>query len=422
MAVTLPSTPLATQADLNASNAAWSAAVTALAARVSALEHATPQPPPPPPPVNKPSADGSFVTGPGNVLTDKNLAGYSLVADTVRPANRIARNGATDPVTGNVSKIGIYSGGQCFQWATGGVWVADLNGAWTQTADPTVPVPPSTGYHVAGGKLLDSNGNRFFPKGVNIWGDYAGSCTNATDGGNLLNLWPKVSMVRFNCWQDFVSDPGKLDAIMTYLTGKGVVCFFDIHETQRRDYVWDQSAIDHWAPWVQRQASTWKNNPRVWLATANEPQGDWNLEMTAFYNLWRGQGNTSPVIIGYGGQPANETIAPMTNVVFDIHYYSQNANHSGNIQDHYAALKNEVGWLAPAVSKDGRVPVLILEFGDGCCGAIEQNGLVAVQAVCTSTDIDGWTAFQMTPPTFGWDDLNEGAALTRGGQIVHDNL
>jgi len=102
MAVTLPTTPLAVQADLES----LALAVSTLSARVTVLEHTTP-------PVSKVSPDGSFVVIPGSTLTDKNLAGYSLVADTVRPPFRVARGGTTDPVTGNVSKIGIYNQGQC---------------------------------------------------------------------------------------------------------------------------------------------------------------------------------------------------------------------------------------------------------------------------------------------------------------------
>src|SRR6476660_4744787 len=108
MAVTLPSTPLAAQADLES----LALAVSTLSARVTVLEHTTPIPPP----VDKPSPDGAMTNVVGYTLTDKFLAKYALVADTVRPPNRISRNGSVDPVTGNVSSIGIFNGGQCYQW------------------------------------------------------------------------------------------------------------------------------------------------------------------------------------------------------------------------------------------------------------------------------------------------------------------
>ena len=361
MPVTLPSTPLATQADLDA-----------LAARVAALEHDTP-------PVDKPSPDGTTTQTPGVVLIDKHLAKWALVADTVRPPNRISYNGAVDPVTGNVSKIGVYSGGQLFQWATGGVWVADGNGAWTATADPTLPPPqPGTLYKVANGQIYDPAGKVFKARGPNVkflnWPDNQDeiihfAIADKATCNPLLSTFPGTTAIRLDCFEAMsqfgVAQPAALYPWIDALVAKGVVVEVECHVYPG---VLQGNDLNQVCAWYAALAAHYKDQPRVWWGTQNEPDpntGDVNAMLRGIIGAIRGAGNNSPIMIcvdSYNGLDG-AFLAQQHNLVWDQHFYGWTSGYS---TDQNTVNANLLGYWQTSQqyrSADGVIPMIVGEFG-----------------------------------------------------------
>jgi len=427
MAVTLPSTPLATQADLDA-----------LTTRVAALEKV--------PPVNKPSPDGTKTTAAGTVLTDKFLAGYSLVADTVRPPFRIARNGATDPVTGNVSQIGIYNQGQCYQWATGGTWVADLNGSWTPAADPTAPpIPPGTIFSVSNGQIHKPDGSVFKGTGIDIWwaafsnrdgGWNQGNQVIAdwTTGAPLLQAFPKLNIIRLACFMDGSGLGGfptqaELTPLVTFCTNKKIVLLLDPHDYSGGSnwvYSWADGSLAKAQAWVQTMSAAFGNNPYVWMQTENEPGVPNDDEINTIYDAWRTKSG-NPLIVGwvtwgYTDRVTRGITNRMRNIGIDLHYYASAAGSNNmNLQDHINWIATTTAAINAAYkSNDGEIPINCFEFGDACCGSVEPAGQIAIQAV-TQSAFKSWSAWNWTVQwnvSWGVDVLNNGATPVLGGKII----
>jgi hypothetical protein len=432
MAVTLPSTPLAAQADLDA-----------LAARVAALEHATPIPP-----VDKPSPDGAMTNVPGYTLVDKFLAKWALVVDTVRPPNRISHNGVVDPVTGNVSSIGIFNGGQLYQWAPGGVWVADSAGAWTQTTDPTAPAPqPGSLFKVSGGQIHKPDGTVFKGTGVDIWW----TCFSSRDGGvnqgaeiisdwntgaPLLEAFPKLNIIRLACFMESSGLGGfptqaELQQLVDFCTRKKIVLLLDPHDYSGGSnwvYNWQDGSLATAEKWVATMGAAWKANPYVWTQTENEPGTPNADEINTLYDAWRNAGNPNPVIIGwvtygYTDRVDRGITDRMTNVGIDVHFYAMTAGSDNmNEQDHINKANEIEAQIRGAYrSADGEIPVGCYEFGDACCGHVEAAGQVACSAV-TKSNFKSWSLWNWTTTwnrSWGHDVINIGGRAVNAGTVVN---
>lgn len=426
MAITLPSTPLAAQADLDA-----------LAARVAALEHVTP----PPPPVVKPSPDGTTTSAVGVTLTDKSLATYALVADTVRPPNRIARNGIVDPVTGNVSRLGVYAGGQCFQWATGGVWVADGNGVWTQTADPTTPPPPPGSiYKVANGQIYDPAGNPWRAQGICLLTGTARNLVRSAACDPLLTQMPKTTGVvlasqAFSTY-DVAVYLGYVDQAVQWLTAMGVVVILaDYTNTDDSTGAITGGLLATCVAYHAALAARYKDNHRVWFMPGpNEgrPPADASAQHRACYDAIRGAGNTAPII--FYEQNVTSTgdfngidnsvgrYNEMEGIVWSLHPYGGwpgvVGGNESNPADCDRSLLNGITATQAATpkSKDGTIPIIFAEFGNAYGNNLPITSGTLFQRVATyGPTIPGCSGW------FGWVGYWPGSDANAGDNVFNPN-
>jgi len=125
---------------------ALTAKVSAIDARVTALEGVKPPVPPvPPTPTKTPSPDGFTVTNTTGVLVDSKLRSFTLVGTAAN--YQISCNGTVSG--GNVVKL-YAKGGVCYQQNSSLAWwnmplaaTTYTNTDWVSCADPTGVVPPA---------------------------------------------------------------------------------------------------------------------------------------------------------------------------------------------------------------------------------------------------------------------------------------
>jgi hypothetical protein len=381
------------------------------------------------------SADQSVALIPGIRLVDKWLNRYQLIPSTDRPPYRIARNGVADMVTGNVTKLETLNGSQLYQWATGGVWLADINGVWTACADPTKPVPippqptPGGQFKVSNGQWVTGAGAVFKPRGVNVcyrrlWGD------NQVDLGRvslaaLKRAYPSgLNFVRFACHgENPLPDP--VDPTMRQwiadLTGAGIVVMIDLHYTGNAVSANDARSNG----WLAGMASANGANPLVWYETQNEPHGAGSAisaMMRGQYLAIRSTGNQNPVLF-CDGNPGSEItgmnpadFADMHNVGFDAHCY-------GWMTDQWQSVLASLGKFKSA---DGTMPIACLEFGDGG-GSEAQDGNWQQNITTALAHPGGWAAWMInwmaSPADCLWAAPFDGSRINPGfGQMVHDAI
>ena len=351
------------------------------------------------------SGNGSRAIAPGIRLTDRFLNRYELVASTTRPPYAIRRNGMLDPVTGGVSYLGIYTG-QLYQWtAAGGCYVADAAGAWTAAADPTKPPPPpppppppGSLYKISGGRIYAPDGTAFRARGVNVcytqaWGSGAIDIGRVTPQRLIASL-PGLNFVRFACWRGALPSPQDAAVIawVNALTAAGVVVEIELHYTGNAVAASDATAN----AWLSGMAGTFKANPRVWYGTQNEPHGGGaaiSAMMKGQHDAIRSVGATAPVMLCCGDPMGEITsmdhaaIAAMSNVVWDMHYY-------GWMPANGITWAACVAALGAYMSKDGAIPVLCLETGDGG-GSSAQDGNWSTVLSQSLNNRDGFAAWMV---------------------------
>lgn len=439
MPVTLPTTPLASQADLDA-----------LAARVSKLESGTTPPGPTP---GTPSPTGHYITKPADPpIIDDAMNAWGLVAGTAASGQQIAvqKAGTTapvvDPITAHVSKLGIdlVAGKRQIvqQNAAGSFYTASGPGqAWQQITGPDGPVvPPTPGstYRVSGGHILKPDGTRFKARGLNLfflnWPENtqieAGRAVADAAANPLSATFPGTNFVRFVCFQSVGQCAmATADAIAPYvdhLTANGIVVMLDPHIFPGLLSGNDLATV---CSRMAEYATRWKGNPNVWGETQNEPAGNTDAEVTAIYNAWRNTGNTNPMVIyvdgeNWGGALSPAVVAGMHNVIFEIHYYGHNSGYSTDQAAVSANLAGLVAGRSHYTSADGPVPVMCCEFGAaGFVGAPSDGGYdangswqtknwaQAKQAVYNSPDLEGWAEWAWNVPDMFYPYANNICAL-----------
>lgn len=374
------------------------------------------------------SPDGTAANISGRVLTDQYLNRYDLVASTARPPYVIRCNGVPDTRTGNVVSIQI-TGGQLYQTAqSGGVWVADTAGNWTQTSIPTPPQPtPSGGFTVSNGRLVDAKGNPFRAKGVNVnytqvWGNGAPDI-GRVNRACLQHAFPGINFVRFACWGGALPPVGDAATVawVSDLTANGIVVLMDLHYTGNAISPYDGTASAWFAGWSKQFAG----NPMVWWDTQNEPHGSGISAMQAGqYNAIRSGGSTSPILLCCG-DPGGELTgqnpadyASMHNVAFDMHYY-------GWMPSNGHPWSEVLGELAGYRSADGVIPVLCCETGDSTDGNTRDGNWQQVLASSLG-NAAGFACWYMNWNSQGADLLLaapfDGSALTDYGSLVRNAI
>ena len=416
----------------------------ALAARVTALEKS--------PPVGGPTPDGIYISTPGAApLVDDVGNAYALVLATA-PATgyQITKNKVLDPVTNAVAIIGM-SGRKCVQKNSAGNWYQDNNNttktntaSWQQISDPNAPpVQPGSLFHVSGGNIHKPDGTVWKPTGVDIW--WASLSTTApptgwnqlnqviadwNTGAPLLQAFPDVNAIRLACFMDDFPTPQQLKPLVDFCTAKHIVLIIDAHDYSGGSnwvYSYGDGSLQRAVQFFDTHAKAWKDNPWVMFQTENEPGTPNTDEMNALYDAVRNTGNNTPIFLswvtwGFTDRVDHNIAKRMNNVLIDLHYYASGAG-SGNMD-----INAHIKWIADTTnainntfkSGDGEIPICCLEFGDACCGAVEQAGLIACEAVVKSA-FKGWTIWNWTTDwnhSWGVDVINDGGNAVKGGAVV----
>jgi len=287
----------------------------------------------------------------------------------------------------------------------------------TPTPTPTPTPPPSTGlFHVAGGQIIDPNGNRFVVKGIDaVYGAWAGGDCTGYGATNYANFKRDITNARnagYNLVRLDVYDNGngchtlsqvlsQLDQVVPYANGLGMVA-----EVSQES--WDSGAN----AWLAQLASHYASNPMVWIKLANEPDpngtwASWRTQEQQWDNTVRANGYTGPVILNCPGWSFDCSAYPSyaltdTNIILGAHRYA-NGNTSFTATE---KAECDAGWanLSPTYA------VIVEEMGnfdfpgpDGAGSDVWNQGMLTYVSNWVNTrGGDGAIAFAQS-----WSDGND---------------
>ena len=291
-------------------------------------------------------------------------------------------------------------------------------------------------FNITNGQIIDPNGNNFIAEGLNVYDSQMG------DAAQILADFPGVNFIRLNVYS--YQNPSAYASFIQTMTSKGVVVELEDHTNSNGSdagggsgTVFTGSQLTNELNWYSAVAGAYANNPYVWFGTDNEPPnnpsaGALSTWQQQTYNAIRNAGNNSPIMMELvgGGNPgtigagAGMTVsdyASMNNIIWDLHYYGWVSSYSTNQSTVDASLASAVSAAQTITSANGKVPVIIGEYGPSTDGTnTDPNGNQVLQAVQSSTSA-GQTA---GAAAWGWnsgvnDNLTDGSGnLTTYGQEV----
>jgi Cellulase (glycosyl hydrolase family 5) len=219
------------------------------------------------------------------------------------------------------------------------------------------PPAATSGYHVSGNRILDSEQHQFVVKGDDaLYGRFAGGDANGYGLSNFLNRARdldnlqsmKINLIRLSVSWDaahlpptdrnyipFTEYMAELDASVALVTARGMVAVVSdmvtMSSTDKRNF-------------AGYLASRYKTNPLVWIKPDNEPNcetgdGDlalctdwsnWQREETSYVQAIRAAGNTQPILIncvGWSWDCSQIASYPLgdTNLIYGAHRYGNGA-------------------------------------------------------------------------------------------------
>lgn len=404
-----------------------------------------------PPPAWPISPDNTQVAG-GGSLIDSDGHTWTITAD-----ERVATDGVPDASTNNVVAL-AWCGGVLWQQNRIGKWYASKDGRWlpgTFTSPmPKAPTTAGTGtgkFYVAGGKIIDPDGNEFLGVGVNI-NDWQMAVVATDDNCEpLLKFFPGLTMLRIACRQ--YSEPDYYREFIRKLTAKKIVLKFEDHTgISKPPYVGPQLTAE--VQWYGNLAAAFKDNPYVWFGGFNEPGKGvalWLIQAqnVAIYNAIRvssktifalslpsggNRGLVGPNARGYDGSIMGDLdmCKQMTSVIWDLHNYGWLSNYDTDP----AVIRAVMLGIPPApaatgaaaaqlwLSADGVIPVMIGEFGNSTTGkGIDANGI----ALCKVTgeaarkrETAGFQAWHWNAAGDQYEDqlVSDAGQLTSLGKLV----
>jgi hypothetical protein len=296
---------------------------------------------------------------------------------------------------------------------------------FTSACGNTVPnyAASAGGFGTLDGQIYSPNGDPFIARGVNVM--YGNGNPSAAQ---LQADFPGINYVRLAIYN--YDSPAALTAYVNDLTSHGIVVELENHNNGagnaggNQGTIFTGAALAQEQAWYSAVAAAFKTNPYVWFGTNNEPsevnangQTDpaalsaWQQQT---YQTIRSAGNNSPVLLeanswGPGKTNAGYTAsdyAGMTNVIWDLHYYGWLSGYSTNQSTVTSTLAGMIADTAAIQSADGKIPVLIGEYGNSTTGqAIDANGNQVVTAVQQSG---------AGSAAWAWGSGNPGDGLTNG--------
>lgn len=351
----------------------------------------------------------------------------------------------------------------------GGDGSAIYNWLFAQVAGPVAPPPPVTGsFSVSGGYLIDPTGAKFIPEGTGIYdfnaSDSIGSLAimQGTTGNPLKTVMPKANYVRVMVFPTNINATSfTFNPVSFYTTiaadclAAHIVCEFEDHssnggtwETGTPGGIAGQNSYPPTGAMLTSNLTFWaamanqfKNNPYVFFGTLNELNsfdGSYSLAglasistyELAFYNNIRAQGANNIVDL-QAGQTGNQpgTMGPnsglsvsgygsMTNIIYREHFYGDGLTAAqyqttltGNLTSPQGGGFGCAGIVCQQsiLSKDGKVPVIINEWGPGFTNT--DPSLTSGQALATA--MTNLQSIGVGSAAFLWWDPNGVANYTQ---------
>ncbi|MGE0225659.1 MAG: cellulase family glycosylhydrolase [Acetobacteraceae bacterium] len=266
--------------------------------------------------------------------------------------------------------------------------------------------PAGTGrFHVVNGTIVDPNGNPFYAVGINVFDFQLG------DAEEILATLPGLNFVRVPVYT--YQAPAAYEAFIATMTANGVVVELENHTDTTGGHhgggygvAFTGELLAAESAWYASVAKAFADNPYVWFGTNNEPpQVGLSAWHQTTYDAIRGAGNENPILVAYpgGGWPGLDfrgygldpaVYAKMTNIIGDIHLYGWSSKFVPDQTVVNAALADLVHNAQTIQSADGKLPILIGEFGPSTDGVTDDaNRAEVVNAIRSSGDIVGAAAF-----------------------------
>ena len=276
------------------------------------------------------------------------------------------------------------------QLSSGGSAVPDLASNYAETMQQqgnsacAVTAAGSGGFHVAGGQIIGPDGKAFIARGFG-----AGEWNMEQVQQRIDATFPGANYIRLAVTS--YGDPSKYAGFVQAMTSRGrVVVFSDINSSDGQNRggatgtVFMGGLLAKEQAWYAKIAAAFKSNPYVWLSTNNEPSdvdGSGNHNPSAL-SAWQKQ--TYETIRAAGFQNIVETSAAdnlvpsyyagMRNIVWDQHFYNWSSGYSTDANVLLADLTRLIDGIQKIQSTDGKVPVLIGEFGNSTTGSSNDPG------------------------------------------------
>lgn len=363
------------------------------------------------------SADRTTVIAPSaSTIIDASGNAWGITA-----SSQVAVNGVADTATSNVVELA---------WVNGLLWQCNTASKWYFKASPTSPwssgtsvnpLAPQAAFTIQAGKIIDPDGNAWVAAGIN------NRPTSRTNASAILSMFPGINFVRLA--MGGLEDPVNWNEFISTMEIAKIVCLKEFHPwpLQPAQTGTDLAAQ---AATAGRWASYFKGRPYVWIGSMNEPQsGNMTPEHQAVYNAVRAADATKVVVFqaGIGGGNPGQTgarvlnpaaYAPMTRIVWDLHYYGWTTKYSTDQATCGAMLRGAVSsgsGIAAAkaiTSADGVVPVIVGEFGPSTSGSsTDANAPQVIKAVLDAVaagQAEGYAGWSWAADPFN--------ALQSGGQ------
>ncbi|HWE31499.1 MAG TPA: cellulase family glycosylhydrolase [Polyangia bacterium] len=270
-------------------------------------------------------------------------------------------------------------------------------------ADKSVSVATRSaggGFFVHNGQIIGPDGNPFIARGLNLYDGQMSSACSAGDCSPLLSLFPKLNMIRLNCFS--YQPPSAYQSFIDALTSRGVVVELEDHTNNSGNAggsagtVFTGQQLTDELNWYSAIASAYAGNPYVWFGTDNEPSENPSVAALSTwqrqtYDAVRNSGSGSIVMVEMNcWQDPNSCAAgytsslysSMSNIVWDMHYYGWLVNFSTDQN----AVNQDIAAHAAAAQQltgaDGVVPILIGEYGNSTDGTnLDADGMQVVAGV-----------------------------------------
>lgn len=292
-------------------------------------------------------------------------------------------------------------------------------------------------FSVSNGQIIGPDGQPFVAEGVDIWSNVGQPSVIGDPAGaaNLIGtLFPNANMVRIAAGDGYSTDSAAaLMPFINLMTAKGIVVEIGNYNPALTNNVATGAALAQELSWYASLATAFKGNPYVWFSTDNEPSdgqtfnGATSAEQLAVYNTIRATGsdamigleNTQWTIDGNHEQSASISqgdISGMTNVHWDDHYYNWLSDFSTSVSANQSALQAEVAGSQVYTDADGKIPVIVGEYGTATTGNGTDPGATQTVAAVLQSGL-GSTAWGINSGGTG-DQLVNGNSLTSFGQQV----